>query len=107
MPFFVWCLSSDYYYYYYYYYHYYYFYYFFSSRFLRLFWFDRNLEKARDWLENKVLRLDSDLGDAWATLYKFEVQHGTKVCECFFDSFFCFLHHLLSPIALCRSSKSQ
>ena len=44
----------------------------------KLFWFDRSLDKARNWLENKVLRFNPDFGDAWATLYKFEVQHGTK-----------------------------
>lgn len=26
------------------------------------------------------MKIDSDLGDAWALFYKFELQHGTEVC---------------------------
>ena len=26
------------------------------------------------------MKLDPDLGDAWAYFYKFELQHGTEVC---------------------------
>jgi len=28
------------------------------------------------------VKIDSDLGDAWAFFYKFELQHGTEVSVC-------------------------
>lgn len=28
------------------------------------------------------MKIDSDLGDAWAFFYKFELQHGTEVSVC-------------------------
>jgi pre-mRNA-processing factor 6 len=40
-----------------------------------LFWADRKVDKARSWLE-KAVAIDSDVGDFWALLYKFEAQHG-------------------------------
>ena len=43
----------------------------------RLFWMERNVDKARTWL-NRAVKLNADLGDAWAWLYKFEVQHGDE-----------------------------
>lgn len=45
-----------------------------------MFWQEGNektLDKARVWL-NKAVQYDATLGDAWANLYKFEVQHGTE-----------------------------
>ncbi|KAG0235444.1 hypothetical protein BGW41_000826 [Actinomortierella wolfii] len=41
----------------------------------RLFWSDRQIEKARQWFL-RAEKADGDLGDAWAWHYKFEVQHG-------------------------------
>jgi pre-mRNA-processing factor 6 len=42
----------------------------------KLFWADRKYEKARKWFERAVT-LDSDLGDAWAAYFAFELQNGT------------------------------
>ena len=42
----------------------------------KLFWTERKIGKARDWF-NKTIKLDSDLGDAWAYWLKFEMEHGT------------------------------
>jgi len=41
-----------------------------------IFWADRKLDKARSWF-NRAVALNPDLGDAWATFYKFEVQQGS------------------------------
>ena len=41
-----------------------------------LFWQDRKVEKARNWLK-KAVAIEPDVGDFWAQLYKFECQHGT------------------------------
>jgi pre-mRNA-processing factor 6 len=41
----------------------------------RIFWSERRVDKARTWL-NRAVHLDASNGDAWATLYKFEAQHG-------------------------------
>jgi len=41
-----------------------------------LFWQDRKVDKARNWL-NRAVTIDPDIGDLWAQLYKFECQHGT------------------------------
>ena len=43
----------------------------------KLFWAERKCDKARSWF-NRAVALDSDLGDAWAYFYRFEVQHGTE-----------------------------
>ena len=37
----------------------------------RMFWQEKQIEKARGWFERAVL-LDADLGDAWAYYYAFE-----------------------------------
>ena len=52
--------------------------------FYRLFWSERKINKARDWF-HRTVKIDPDLGDAWAYFYKFEISHGTEV------------HILLSP----------
>ncbi|KAI9239640.1 MAG: PRP1 splicing factor, N-terminal-domain-containing protein [Podila humilis] len=44
----------------------------------RLFWSDRQVEKARSWFL-RAEKADADLGDAWAWHYKFEVEHGDEV----------------------------
>jgi len=43
----------------------------------KLFWSEGKHQKCRDWL-NRVLKLDSDLGDAWAYYYKHEMIQGTE-----------------------------
>lgn len=43
----------------------------------RLFWSERKINKAREWF-NRAVKLDPDLGDAWASFYRFELQHGTE-----------------------------
>lgn len=43
------------------------------------FWSERKISKARDWFK-KTLKGDPDHGDAWASFYKFELQHGDEVC---------------------------
>lgn len=47
----------------------------------RLFWSERKITKAREWF-HRTVKIDSDLGDAWAFFYKFELQHGTEVTGC-------------------------
>ncbi|KAF9608364.1 hypothetical protein IFM89_009483 [Coptis chinensis] len=42
----------------------------------KLFWYDRKVDKARNWLIRAVT-LGPDIGDIWAMYYKFELQHGT------------------------------
>jgi len=42
----------------------------------KLFWSERKLSKARDWLARTV-KLEPDFGDAWVHYYKFELIHGT------------------------------
>lgn len=44
----------------------------------RLFWSERKITKAREWF-HRTVKIDSDLGDAWALFYKFELQHGSEV----------------------------
>ena len=44
----------------------------------RLFWTERKINKAREWFLRTV-KIDPDLGDAWAYFYKFELAHGTEV----------------------------
>lgn len=43
----------------------------------KLFWSERKIQKARDWF-NRTVKLEPDLGDAWAYYYKFEQSHGTE-----------------------------
>lgn len=43
----------------------------------RLFLSERKITKARSWF-NRTVKLDPDLGDAWAAYYKFELQYGTE-----------------------------
>ncbi|PVD31927.1 hypothetical protein C0Q70_07353 [Pomacea canaliculata] len=43
----------------------------------KLFWSERKLSKARDWF-NRTVKIDPDLGDAWAAFYKFETLHGDQ-----------------------------
>ncbi|KAI3826694.1 hypothetical protein L1987_00746 [Smallanthus sonchifolius] len=43
----------------------------------KLFWHDRKVDKARTWL-NREVTLAPDVGDFWALLYKFKLQHGTE-----------------------------
>ena len=45
---------------------------------IRLFWSDRKIDKARSWF-TRTVKIDPDLGDAWAYFYKFETLHGTEV----------------------------
>lgn len=43
----------------------------------RLFWSERKTQKAREWF-NRTVKLEPDLGDAWAYYYKFELTNGTE-----------------------------
>ncbi|KAH1016330.1 pre-mRNA-processing factor 6 [Dendroctonus ponderosae] len=43
----------------------------------KLFWSERKVSKCREWFQ-RALKLDPDLGDAWANWYRFEQLHGTK-----------------------------
>ncbi|KAI6232354.1 PRP6-like protein [Aphelenchoides besseyi] len=43
----------------------------------KMLWSERRINKAREWFK-KVIKLDSDLGDAWATYFKFEFIHGNQ-----------------------------
>ncbi|XP_070533546.1 pre-mRNA-processing factor 6-like [Ptychodera flava] len=43
----------------------------------KLFWTERKLTKTREWF-NRTVKIEPDLGDAWAFFYKFELQHGTE-----------------------------
>lgn len=43
-----------------------------------MFWCERLVMKARNWF-TRTVKLEPDLGDAWAYFYKFELQHGTEV----------------------------
>ncbi|XP_013148071.1 PREDICTED: pre-mRNA-processing factor 6 [Papilio polytes] len=43
----------------------------------QLFWTERKLNKCREWF-NRTVKIDPDLGDAWAFFYKFELLHGTE-----------------------------
>ncbi|KAI5638418.1 tetratricopeptide repeat domain-containing protein [Phthorimaea operculella] len=43
----------------------------------QLFWTERKLNKCREWF-NRTVKIDSDLGDAWAYFYKFELLHGNE-----------------------------
>ncbi|CAF4810724.1 unnamed protein product [Pieris macdunnoughi] len=43
----------------------------------QLFWTERKLNKCREWF-NRTVKIDPDLGDAWAFYYKFELLHGNE-----------------------------
>jgi pre-mRNA-processing factor 6 len=43
----------------------------------KLFWTERKLQKTREWF-NRTIKLEPDLGDAWAYFYKFELCHGNE-----------------------------
>ncbi|XP_045477612.1 pre-mRNA-processing factor 6 [Harmonia axyridis] len=43
----------------------------------KLFWAERKIGKCREWFQ-RTLKIESDLGDAWAYWYRFEQLHGTK-----------------------------
>nr|XP_032518836.1 pre-mRNA-processing factor 6 [Danaus plexippus plexippus] len=43
----------------------------------QLFWTERKLNKCREWF-NRTVKIDPDLGDAWAYFYKFELHHGNE-----------------------------
>ncbi|XP_041360586.1 LOW QUALITY PROTEIN: pre-mRNA-processing factor 6-like [Gigantopelta aegis] len=43
----------------------------------KLFWTERKISKARDWF-NRTVKIDPDLGDAWAFFYRFELMHGDE-----------------------------
>ncbi|XP_076338793.1 pre-mRNA-processing factor 6-like [Tachypleus tridentatus] len=43
----------------------------------KLFWSERKTTKAREWF-TRIVKIDPDLGDAWAYFYKFEMLHGTE-----------------------------
>ena len=42
-----------------------------------LFWADRKIENARKWF-TRAITLAPDIGDLWASFYKFELQHGVE-----------------------------
>ena len=44
----------------------------------RLFWSERKITKTREWL-HRTVKIDPDLGDAWAYFYRFEQLYGTEV----------------------------
>lgn len=43
----------------------------------KLFWSEHKVVKCREWF-NRTVKIDPDLGDAWAYFYKFEMLHGTE-----------------------------
>merc|ERR1719323_2957053 len=43
----------------------------------KLFWAERKLSKAREWL-TRTVKLEPDLGDSWIHFYKFELIHGSQ-----------------------------
>ncbi len=52
----------------------------------RMFWAERLTSKARSWF-TRTVKLESDLGDAWAYFYKFELLNGTEVSGGYFFLF--------------------
>ena len=44
----------------------------------RMFWSERKIAKARECF-NRTVKIDPDLGDAWANFYKFKLMHGDEV----------------------------
>ena len=47
----------------------------------RLFWSERKITKDREWF-HRTVKIEPDLGDAWAYFYKFEKLHGSEVKSC-------------------------
>lgn len=43
----------------------------------RMFWSERKTDKAHAWFE-KAVKVDPEVGDAWAAFYKFEALHGSE-----------------------------
>ncbi|XP_053382294.1 pre-mRNA-processing factor 6-like [Mercenaria mercenaria] len=43
----------------------------------KMFWSERKIAKAREWF-NRTVKIDPDLGDAWANFFKFEIMHGDE-----------------------------
>ncbi|KAL0275367.1 UNVERIFIED_CONTAM: hypothetical protein PYX00_003230 [Menopon gallinae] len=43
----------------------------------KLFWCERKVQKCREWF-NRTVKVDSDLGDAWAYFYQFELMNGNE-----------------------------
>ncbi|XP_068081412.1 pre-mRNA-processing factor 6 [Anabrus simplex] len=43
----------------------------------KLFWSERKIQKCREWF-NRTVKIEPDLGDAWAYFYKFELLNGTE-----------------------------
>ena len=43
----------------------------------RMFMTERKIQKAREWF-HRALKVDNNNGDAWALLYKFELECGNK-----------------------------
>ncbi|XP_071804559.1 pre-mRNA-processing factor 6-like [Asterias amurensis] len=43
----------------------------------KLFWSERKISKAREWF-NRTVKIEPDLGDAWANFFRFEIQHGNE-----------------------------
>lgn len=43
----------------------------------KLFWCERKLQKCREWF-NRTVKIEPDLGDAWAYFYKFELLNGSE-----------------------------
>ncbi|XP_071451634.1 pre-mRNA-processing factor 6 [Hetaerina americana] len=46
----------------------------------KLFWTERKNQKCREWF-NRTVKIDPDLGDAWAYFYKFELINGTEEAQ--------------------------
>ncbi|EDV20469.1 uncharacterized protein TRIADDRAFT_51004 [Trichoplax adhaerens] len=46
----------------------------------RLFWSESKVTKAREWF-HRAVKIDPDNGDAWAYLYKLELQYGTEALQ--------------------------
>ena len=42
-----------------------------------IFWAERKISKAREWF-HRTVKIEPDLGDAWAYFYKFELMHGDE-----------------------------
>lgn len=42
----------------------------------KLFWSERKINKCREWFQ-RTIKIEPDLGDAWAHWYRFEQLHGT------------------------------
>ena len=43
----------------------------------KLFWCERKIQKCREWF-NRTVKIEPDLGDAWAYFYKFELLNGSE-----------------------------